>query len=96
MSTLTSDSTDAEVYAAYEDNASYAEDSSTTKCRAFITACRFLVRRTAKQAGQAGFNVQLTPELIQDEMRKAETWLAANPGTTNEGAVHYGFDEFRA
>ena len=46
MSTLNGSSTLAQVQAAYDDNASYAEDSSVSKCRAFLTACRILLRQT--------------------------------------------------
>lgn len=46
------DSTDAEVGAAYEDNASQEEDASRAKALAFITACRILRRRRPVPAGR--------------------------------------------
>ena len=95
MSTLTSSSTDAEVNAAYDDNASYAEDSSATKAAAFITACRFLLRRMAKTAGHGPATLTLSPELVLQEMRAAQAWLAANPTDTNAGVIHYSFNEMR-
>lgn len=96
MSTLDSDSTDAQVNNAYDNSASYAEDGSVTKARAFITACRFLLRRMVKQAGHGPATLTLSPELVLQEMRDAQSWLAANPATTNAGVIHYGFKEIRA
>ena len=43
MATLNASSTDAEVWAAYDENASYQEDDSTAKALAFITAGRILL-----------------------------------------------------
>lgn len=80
MSTLSSSSTDAEVKAAYDDNASYAEDESTAKAAIFITACRMLLRRMPKQAshgGVGGREIQQDMQLIADEMRAAQRWSAA-------------------
>ena len=95
MSTLDSTSTDAEVFAAYEDNASYLEDDSATKAAAFITACTFLLRRMAKSAGEGPANVTLSPELIEKQLEEAKVWLAANSTDTNAGVIHYSFAESR-
>ena len=51
MSTLTSASTLAQVKAAYADNASYVEDNSVAKCRAFITACTILLLNLPAEQG---------------------------------------------
>ena len=52
MATLNSRSTDAEVLAAYDDNASYEEDGNRGKANAFITACRILRNRLPLSAGR--------------------------------------------
>jgi hypothetical protein len=52
MATLSSNSTDAEVWAAYDDNASYEEDGSRAKALAFVTACGILRRRLPLSAGR--------------------------------------------
>ncbi len=78
MSTLSSASTDAQVFAAYDDNASYSEDASVPKAKAFLTACRFLLRRMPKRAGSGNADLELNPDLIQEEMAQARTWLETN------------------
>lgn len=98
MSTLSSSSTDAEVWAAYDDNASYEEDASITKARAFITACRIILRRNPKQTTRAGgLGLVLSPELIRADMQAAQTWLVVHDTSDNPnpGAVQFGFAEFR-
>ena len=78
MSSLTSASTLAAVEASYDDNASYAEDASVTKAKAFVTACRILLRRLPAEAGTRESHVRLSPELIRKEMTEAQAWLQAN------------------
>jgi hypothetical protein len=101
MSALTSTSTDAQVFAAYDDNASYAEDNSPAKARAFITACRILLRRVPKETGTREAHLTLTPDLIQKEMQAAQDWVSANPDTSGSGASSGGsvtranFNNFR-
>ena len=92
-STLSSSSTYAEVWAAYDDNASYQEDASRTKALAFITACRLLRRRlpiSAARDGQA-----ITRESLGEEVAKADAWLAANPGSTGSGSTRVRFGDFQ-
>jgi hypothetical protein len=84
MSTLTSASTDAQVWAAYDDAASYEEDGDAAKCKAFITACRFVLRRRPQTFGrgeQSG-----TFEAVASELESARQWLAANPSSTGAGS----------
>ena len=85
MSSLTGNSTLAEVNAAYDDNSSYVEDNSTTKCRAFITAVRILLRRTPssmqKASNQLGYNVQV----LKEELRDAMEWLMARDASFRPG-----------
>jgi hypothetical protein len=84
MSTLTSASTDAQVWAAYDDNASYEEDGSASKCKAFITACRLILRRRPQSFGRS--EQSGTFERITDELTTARQWLAANPPSTGAGS----------
>ena len=96
MSTLSSSSTDIEVQAAYDDNASYQEDGSQVKAHAFITACRFLARRLPMSAARDGQSA--TRESLREEIADAKNWLASNPGTSGAGSlrVRYGdFQDFR-
>jgi hypothetical protein len=94
MSTLSSASTNAQVWAAYDDNASYEEDASRSKALAFITACRFILRRRPASTGRGEQSVSF--ESIKDEMQTARDWLAANPGTEGRSQVRHGsFSDFR-
>src|SRR5688500_6874875 len=100
MSTINSTSTLAQVQAAYDDNASYAEDASVAKCRAFLTACRILLRRMPAQTGTREAQLQLNPGLIQKEMQAAQAWLEAHdtgPTSTAAGprVTRVSFENFR-
>lgn len=89
MSTLNADSTDAEVWAEYDNNASYEEDSSRAKALAFITACRFLARRLPLSASRNGQSI--SRESLAAEIQSAQAWLAANPGSTGPGSTRYRY-----
>lgn len=99
MSTLNSASTDAEVWASYDDNASYEEDASTAKAKAFITACRILLRRTPKRqrTGSDNAEIEFDPTRITKEMEEARQWVSSNPGSSAAaGSVRFpDFAEFR-
>ena len=95
MSTLTSSSTDAEVEAAYDDNASYREDQSTAKAKAFITACRILIRRCATRMGERGDLLEFDVGLLRDEQRAAESWAQANGGFSGPRVVRSDFSRGR-
>jgi hypothetical protein len=99
MSTLSSTSTDAEVYAAYDDNASYAEDASAAKARAFTTAVRMLLRRLPAESGTREGNVRFDLVTLRAELQEARDWLTANDATaTGRGApvaTRAGFNNYR-
>ena len=80
MSTLTSASTDVQVEAAYDDNASYREDQSVAKAKAFLTACRILIRRCATRMGERGDVLEYDINLLRKEQLGAESWVQANGG----------------
>lgn len=92
-STLLSSSTDAEVWASYDDNASYQEDASRTKALAFITACRFLRRRLPISAARDGQTT--TRESLGEEVAQANAWLSANPGSSGSGSTRVRFGDFQ-
>ena len=77
-------SNDAEVWAAYDDNASYEEDGSRAKALAFVTACRILRRRLPLSAGRGPQSV--TRESLDAEISAAKAWLDAHPATTGSGS----------
>ena len=89
MSTLSSSSTDAQVLAAYDDNASYEEDGCRAKADSFITACRILRNRLPLSAGRGPQT--FTRESLQAEIEAAQRWKDAHPATTRSrsGRVRY-------
>lgn len=94
MSALSSSSTLAEVQAAYDDNAAYAEDDSAAMAAEFVTACRILLRRLPKSVMRgASDQVALEPEMIRQEMVAAQRWLAGK--RTGGGVVHPDFRNLR-
>lgn len=93
MSVLTSSSTDAEVWASYDDNSSYEEDSSRSKALAFITACRMLGRRLPLSATRDSQTI--TRESLGEEIVAAQKWLAANPSSTGPGSTRVRFGDFQ-
>jgi hypothetical protein len=105
-STLSSASTLQQVLDSYDDNASYAEDGSIPKCKAFATACRIILRRRPKRARAGGASgqgeeIELDLTLIQKELDKAEAWLSTNGGTPvvagagGGGYLHVDLRDFR-
>ena len=98
MSSLSSSSTDTEVWNSYDDNASYEEDSDTAKAAAFITACRILLQRRPKRAGwQQGAEQEFDPSVYEQQMQDARDWKANQSEVTQggPGAVLADFRNFR-
>jgi hypothetical protein len=97
LSSLNGDSTDAQVWAAYDDNASYEEDGSLTKAKAFITACRILLRRLPKRQKSGGAEIETDPTRLSKEMEEAKQWVASNPSSSAAaGSVRFAdFNGFR-
>lgn len=87
-----------EVAAAYDDNAGYAEDASTTKAHIFATACRILLRRKPKRiaSGGRGEEIELDLPLIRDELSEARRFVAGQGGAVTGGAKALGFQDFRS
>ncbi len=93
MSTLDSSSTITEVYAVYDDNASWEEDGSTTKAKAFVTACRFMLRH-AEEASRGGDRTTVSQkfnyEAIRAGMMDAKKYIAeqAAGSSSNPNVLH--------
>lgn len=75
---LSSISTTAEIRAAYDDNASYDMDASVDKAKAFVAACRMLIRRTPTASAQGGESIALSVDSLQKELASALQWLSIN------------------
>lgn len=97
MSTLSSVSTLAEVQAAYDDNASWQEDGSVAKAKAFATACRMLLRRLATEQAVGQERVRLDENLrqLRAELSHVTDWIASNAPSTSPPVVGFSFEEMR-
>ena len=96
MSSLSSASTLAQVKDSYDDNASYAEDNSVTKARAFETACRILLRRLPKEAAQADSRIEINSTEIHAELNEVKSWLRVNDSSRQGvSVVGASFASFR-
>jgi hypothetical protein len=84
---LSSASTDAQVWAAYDDAASFQEDLDVAKARAFVTACRILLRRRPTSTSTDGLTVAFDDQSVRDELRRAEQFVA-DAGESNAGQRH--------
>lgn len=80
MSALSSSSTDAQVWAAFDDNASFEEDGSAGKAAAFITACMILLRRMPRRFDTDGQSAEFNSDQIQSELDRARRFVAAARG----------------
>lgn len=95
MASITSSSTIADVKAVYLDNLSYSTDSSSTKAKAFIEACRAILGWPNKSA-QDGAATEFDMEQIAAQLTDAERWLSSNV-TSGFGTVkHCDFSGFRS
>lgn len=99
MSSLSSASTLTEIENSYLDNASYEEDASVTKAKAFVTACRMLLMKWPALVSQGGNQLQLNAAGIKAQLERAQAYVAANgsSGTAGQsGSVkHPSFATFR-
>lgn len=98
MSSLNNASTTAQVKASYDDNASYEEDLSVSKAKAFITACIILRRRLPFRESHAG--ADMTIQSLTEEIAQARQFVSDNdtsdPPNPN-GAVKFpSFEGFRS
>lgn len=95
MSTLTSSSTDSEVEAAYDNAASWYEDQSVAKARAFVTACRILIRRCATAMYHGQKRVEFDIPLLRSELEQAAAFVEANGGGTGPRVTRADFSPGR-
>src|SRR5215207_8957877 len=99
MSTLTSSSTLVEIENAYVDNASYEEDASVAKAKAFITAARILLLKLPEESGTRESHLKLSKAEIAAQLEQARTWVAANDtgdsGSSGPRVTLGSFEAFR-
>lgn len=86
MADLSSSSSISTIRAAYDDNALYDVDNSTSKARLFIQACRYLINRLSSDISQGGDSVRNQIAVYERQLSAAQAWLASNSTTTTTGA----------
>lgn len=95
MSTITASSTLEELRQEYVANASYEEDNSVAKCKAFITAARaLLVMLPATATGFGGeAMVQFQVGLTEKALESAKMWLHSR---ATGHVIHADFSNLRS
>ncbi len=91
---ISSASTDAQVQAEVEDNASYLTDGSLTKCRAYVyalTVWMFRLSKRAKLEDDHGARIERELRTFQSELKNAREWLQANGGETDAAATQTSY-----
>ena len=79
-STLSSSSTDTQVRAALDDNASFEEDASTTKAKAYLTALLIWQRRLSEAASASDASQSIVRDLkwVDERYQRTKAWLEEN------------------
>ena len=93
---LTSASTDAQVWAEFDDNADFESTGSRSQALAFRTAIRYLMRRRPTEIGRG--NRSITMESLQQLYQDAGNWLDLNPSTSGSSAGrtrYFSMENFR-
>lgn len=95
--TLSSASTLSDIKAEYADTCSYEEQGSTSLAKRFVTACRLLLLKLPKSGGHNGATVDMSTDLIHQQLQDAQQYVAAADSTQNRGGgvVHVDFDDYR-
>lgn len=97
MSTLNGSSSLAQIKAAFGDAASYAEDDSITKARAFKTAVILLMQRTPKRTriggSGSGEEIEFDHATLRRFLDDVNRWIAAHPSAG--GVRHFSVERFR-
>ncbi len=95
MASVSSASTDAQVWAAFDDNAGFEEDSSATKAAAFVTACRVLLRRRPVSVSVDGLSTAFDGAAIRAELDRAIRYLQSNRASAGGKVKHLDFSGLR-
>ena len=99
MATLSSSSTFTEVVNEYIDNASYLEDASTTKAKAFVTACMILLIKYPEEIQQGNEQIKRGKnlEVLHKEKQAAEKYIKANRSVDagGPGVKYLSVENFR-
>lgn len=73
------------------DNASFEEDSSATKAKAFITAATRWLALEAGQQSDQGSSLTYSHAQVEKLLQRARQYIAANPATTTANTSRVRF-----
>lgn len=76
------------------DNASYQEDGSVAKARAFVTACRIILLRP-RGIGHGSDRTDFAPEIIRQELAAAQDWIGSYESASVGGVSFQSVEDFR-
>lgn len=76
MGTITAASTEADIVACYLDNATYFEDNSVAKARAFVSACTALIAGGVRVAEKDGERLEFEPRILQELITNAQRFIS--------------------
>jgi len=82
MATVDGSTSNANLWKAYDDNASYEEDGSRTKALSFKTCCMILLRRRPNMATRG--EQQMSFETLKVQLEDVSAWLEAHPASSGE------------
>ncbi len=95
---ITAETTREQAVSAYKDNLTYDLDESLVSARQFIAAGRWLLANpVSRVSGGRDFEeVELRPDIVQDQVNKAVTWYRANKSRLSGGSdVRYADMSYR-
>lgn len=92
---LSSESTTAQVKAAYDDNASYDVDVSVQEAQIFLAACRILLRRIPAAARQGdSLSIEMDVRQLKEQHDRCLRWLNVM-NARGQGLRFSDFGDFR-
>lgn len=98
MAAVDSDSTRDQVIAAIANNASYVEDNSVAKCKAFITAVRLFLHCWAFEEARTDLaSMRFNTAQLRADLQEATGWLERNGGSqaASGGVRQFSVANFR-
>jgi len=81
---------------AYHDNADYDVDGSVSKAKLFVAACRELLDLVPDMQQLGSAEQQQRTQKYENEMDRAQRFIAVNDTDNGAGVTHVDFADFRS
>ena len=95
MADLTAGSTIEEIENAYLYGATYEEDSSSEKCRSFMSACRIILLKFPNSKTSGGESVAFDRRLVAEQLEAARRWINSRTNQTNR-VRFFSLEDYRS